>query len=214
MSNKKISNIGASVRQRLLTLARKSNRPFNEVLQYYMIERFIYRLSKSKYKHKLILKGALMFIAWELEEARPTRDIDLLGKTSNKMENIIQIIKDICQIECLEDAAHFLMDTVECIPIQQRNEYQGIRVHFFGELEKTHTRMQIDIGFGDIIFPSPCNLTYPSLLEMPSPSILGYTPESLIAEKVHTMIKLGLVNSRIKDYFDVWFLSQQFPFDG
>jgi predicted nucleotidyltransferase component of viral defense system len=214
MSNKVTIDVGSSIRQRLLNLAHASHRSFNEVLQYYMIERFIYRLSKSSYRHKLILKGALMFVAWNLTETRATRDIDLLGKTSHSIENITQIIRDICLIDCPEDAANFLPETIDCSPIQERNEYHGIRVRFFGELAKARTRMQIDIGFGDSVSPCPQDLYYPTLLEMPQPSIMGYTPESLIAEKVHAMIKLGIINSRIKDYYDVWFLSQQFPFKG
>jgi hypothetical protein len=179
-----------------------------------MIERFIYRLSKSKYRDKLILKGALMFIAWDLAETRATRDIDLLGRTSNTIENITQIVKEICEIDCLEDAANFLTDSVECTEIQKRSEYQGFRVRFFGDLARSRTKMQIDIGFGDIVSPHPQNLEYPTLIGMSSPLILGYTPESVIAEKTHAMMKLGLMSSRIKDYYDVWFLSQQFPFDG
>lgn len=214
MSKKIIKNLGASIRQKLLNLAQQTKRPFNEVLTYYMIERFIHRLSKSPYKSRFVLKGALMFIVWDLSDTRPTRDIDLLGKTHNTAENIKQIIQEICCIECPEDAAIFMTDSVECEPIQEQNEYQGIRAYFNGQLSKAKTRMQIDIGFGDIVFPKPSNVNYPTMLGMTAPAILGYTPETLIAEKTHAMMRHGLRNSRMKDYFDVWMLSNQFVFEG
>jgi hypothetical protein len=214
MGKKIIKDIGESIRQRLLNISQKTKRPFSEVLTYYMIERFIYRLSKSSYKNRFILKGALMFIVWNLSDTRATRDIDLLGKTHNTIENLSQIIKEICRIECLEDAAKFISDSVECELIQEQNEYRGVRAYFNGELAKAKTRMQIDIGFGDIVFPEPSNVNYPTMLGMVSPAILGYTPETLIAEKIHAMVRHGLRNSRMKDYFDVWVLSNQFLFEG
>ncbi len=214
MSKKIIKDMGASIRQKLLNLSQQTKRPFNEVLTYYMIERFIDRLSKSPYKNRFVLKGALMFVVWDLSDTRATRDIDLLGKTQNSVENLTQIIQEICRIECLEDAAIFMADSVECQPIQEQNEYQGIRAYFNGELAKARTRMQIDIGFGDIVFPKPSDVNYPTMLGMTSPAILGYTPETLIAEKTHAMVRHGLRNSRMKDYFDVWVLSNQFVFEG
>lgn len=214
MNEKIIKNAGVSVRQQLLNLARQSERPFAEILQYYMIERFIYRLSKSIYKDKFILKGALMFTAWNLLGKRATRDIDFAAKTHNTLENITSIVEDICQIDCTEDAVIFITKNIKCESIQEQNEYHGIRVAFDGELATARTRMQIDIGFGDIIFPHPSQLEYPTLLNMPSPLILGYPPETVIAEKVHAMMLLGLRNSRLKDYFDIWYLSHQFRFNG
>lgn len=214
MSRKELKNSGASVRQRLLNLARQSQRPFQELLQYYMIERFIARLSKSQYRKRFVLKGALLFVIWELAESRPTRDIDLLGKTKNSVENIASIVKEICSIEDNDDGVEFLLESVECKMIQENNEYKGIRALFYGELAKARARMQIDIGFGDATFPMPTNIEYPTLLDMPTSQILAYAPESLIAEKVHAMVRHGAPGSRIKDYFDVWFLSRQFKFDG
>jgi hypothetical protein len=214
MNEKIIKDLSVSIRQRLLNFAREARRPFDEVLQYYMIERFIYRLSKSPYKNRFILKGALMLVVWNLTDTRTTRDNDFLGITDNNVANVTNIIKEVCEIECSDDAAIFIADSVACESIQEQNEYHGIRVRFYGELAKAHIRMQIDIGFGDVVFPQPIDLQYPTLLGMPSPFILGYTPETLIAEKVHAMVRLGARNSRIKDYFDVWFLSHQFLFDG
>src|SRR5207244_631207 len=107
----------------------------------------------------------------------------------------------------------FLTDELECEAIQEQNEYHGIRVHFFGELAKARAKMQIDIGFGDVVYPDPVSLEYPTILEMPQPIIYGYTPESVIAEKLHAIVRHGSRNSRIKDFYDIWFLSRQFNFD-
>jgi hypothetical protein len=207
-------DLAASVRQRLSNLARESKRPFDEILQYYLIERFLYRLSVSSHKNKLILKGALMFFVWNLTESRATRDIDFLGITSNSQQNIVKVVTEICDILCTEDAVKFFSETVTCERIQEQNEYNGILVRFDGELAKARVRMQMDIGFGDVVYPEPGLLEYPTLLKMTCPVILGYTPETLIAEKVHAMVRFGEINSRIKDYFDVWFLLRQFSFSG
>lgn len=214
MSKKDIKDLGASIQQRLLNLAKESNRPFDEVLQYYMIERFIDRLSQSEYKNRMILKGALMFMVWDLAESRATRDIDFLGRTDNSIENVTKIVSNVCEIGERGDGVVFFPESVECEIIQERNEYSGIRARFNGEIASARTRLQIDIGFGDVVYPGPINLGYPTLLNMSSPQILAYTPESLIAEKMHAIIRHGINGTRIKDYFDVWFLSHQFAFQG
>ncbi len=214
MNKKIIKDVSASIRQRLLNLSVQSKRPFEEVLQYYMIERFIYRLSISPYRDLFILKGALMFHAWELSDSRATRDIDLLGTADNSAENISNIIKDICQIVD-SDGVIYDEGSVQVEVIQEQNSYSGIRAKFNGDIGRARARMQIDIGFGDIVHPEPIKISYPTLLSDASvPNILGYTPETLISEKVHSMVRHGARNSRIKDFFDIWFLSRQFLFDG
>lgn len=207
-------NIAQSIRAKLLNHAKKNNRLFNQVLQYYGIERFLYRLSQSKYKDVLFLKGALLFVIWQAPIHRPTRDIDLLGKTRNSPENLMRICQEICAMPCEEDGIQWQQDTIRLLPTQNQREYQGFRINFKGNLDTAIIHMQIDIGFSDIIFPKPVLLSYPYMLGLPQPQLMGYTPESMIAEKVHTMIVMGELNSRIKDYFDVWFLSRQFEFDG
>lgn len=211
MNNK---NIALSVRTKLLNYSKKHQRPFNEVLQYYGIERFLYRLSSSKYKDILFLKGALLFFVWQISTPRPTRDIDLLGKTSNSSENIMRICHEICAIPCLEDGIHWNSKTIRLYPTQNKNEYEGFRVNFNGTLDTAVIHMQIDIGFSDVVYPKPELLDYPCILNMPSPKVISYTPESMLAEKAHSIITLGELNSRIKDYFDIWFLSRQFEFEG
>lgn len=213
MTTSKPKNISASVRQRLFNLAQTSTRPFQEILQYYMMERFIDRFSRSSYKNKFILKGGLMFSIWNLSASRPTRDIDFSGITSNNPKNIHKIITNICQINS-NDGVAFLDKTIECEPIQEQNEYTGIRSTFLAELDKSKIKMQIDIGFGDIIYPDPIAFEYPTLLDMPSPRVKGYTPETLISENLHTMFRHGIANSRMKDIYDIWLLSRQFTFSG
>ena len=211
MNNK---NTAKSVKQKLLNKSKKENIRFNDVLLYYGIERFLYRLSISRHKHSLFLKGALMFLVWKVPGPRPTRDIDFLGQTNNSLENLSNICREICETNCEEDGIQWLPTTIDTVIIQNQKAYSGVRITFRGKLDTAIIPMQIDVSFIDIIYPKPLKLDYPTLLNMPKPQLLGYTPESVIAEKVHTMLDLGKLNSRMKDYFDVWFLSQQFEFDG
>ena len=210
----KTKNIAASVHQRLLNKSRESSRPFNELLQHFAIERFIYRLSKSPHADRFILKGALMFAAWIGSISRPTMDIDLLGKIENNLELIRTVIKDACTMEVENDGIIFHKDTVTAISITEDAAYKGARVMLRGNLGKIKIFLRIDIGFGDVIIPGPIKVKYPVLLDYPPPELDGYTMESTVAEKFQAMVKLGLLNSRMKDFYDIWFLSQMFNFKG
>lgn len=211
-------NIAASVRQRLLNRARNDKRPFSELLQYYAMERFLYRLSQSGHAERFILKGALMFGVWRSPQAstrfRPTMDIDMLGRTSNEMDSIIAQIKDIISTDTEPDGLIFDPDTIRAERITEDADYRGIRVRFTGGLDTVRIHMQVDIGFGDIVHPEPMEFELPTMLDSPVPRLLCYSRESVIAEKFEAMLKLGLLNSRMKDFFDIWFLSRQFDFDG
>jgi hypothetical protein len=211
---KAIRNIAASVHQRLLSKARESSRPFNELLQHFAIERFIYRLSRSPHADRFILKGALMFSVWSGQEPRPTMDIDLLGRIDNSLEVIVAFIKDACEMEVSEDGLSFNAETVTAARITEEAEYEGVRVRVRGGLGKVRVSLQIDIGFGDVIVPGPVKVTYPALLDFPAPELNGYTMESTIAEKFQAMVKLGILNSRMKDFYDLWRLSRTFNFRG
>lgn len=206
-------NIGASIRQRLLNKAREDKRPFNELLQYYAMERFLYRLSISQYKDRFILKGALMLRVWDSPQVRPTMDIDLLGRTSNEEARIAAQIGEILTVEVEPDGLDFLVDSIHTETITEEADYKGIRVLFKGFLDTARINMQLDIGFGDIILPEPKRLTFPVILDSPSPILLCYSKESAIAEKFHAIVKLGMINSRMKDFYDIWLLSRQFTFD-
>ena len=211
---KGIINIAASVHQRLLNKAKESSRPFNELLQYFAIERFIYRLSKSPHKDQFILKGALMFSAWCGPASRPTMDIDLLGKIDNRLETITDAMKDACLIDVETDGISFNAKTVEAIRITEDAEYEGVRVRVHGSLGNACVSIQIDIGFGDVIVPNAVTVSYPAILDFPAPELKGYTMESTIAEKFQAMVKLGVLNSRMKDFYDIWVLSRTFDFKG
>lgn len=209
-----LMNIAASVHQRLLDKAKKSSRPFNEFLQHFAIERFIYRLSKSNYSENFILKGALMFSAWGGSGSRPTMDIDLLGKIDNNIDVILVAMKTACEMDVEADGISFNSETVTAERIIEDAEYQGVRVRVQGNLGNARITLQIDIGFGDIIVPGPNKIVYPVLLEFPAPELNGYTMESTIAEKFHAMVRLGILNSRMKDFYDIWMLSHAFDFKG
>lgn len=207
MTNLSIKNISASVKRRLLNLAREQKRPFQEFLQYYAMERFLFRLSESSYKDRFILKGALLFKVWEITHSRTTLDIDVLAKTSNSLDHVISIVQHLCMFTpSVDDGIQFLADSIHGQVMQLQREYEGVRIRFQGSMDSARIPMQIDIGFGDIVTPSPDEITYPTLLDFPPPTLKAYPPQTVIAEKIHTMVEKGDSNSRIKDYYDVWLL--------
>lgn len=206
-------NISASVRQRLLNRSKADKRSFNELLQYYAMERFLYRLSLSEHAQHYILKGALMLRTWNSAEFRPTMDIDLLGETSNEEGNITSQIRDILAVQVEPDGLIFDTDSIQMEQITDDADYEGIRVRFRGALGTAKISMQIDIGFGDIVYPRPEKTELSCMLDSPAPSLLCYSRESAIAEKFEAMIKLGKLNSRMKDFYDIWLLSRQFQFE-
>ncbi len=206
--------MAASVRQRLLNMARETGRPFNEVLQYFAIVRFLYRLSRSPYADGFVLKGALLLTVWEAPLTRPTLDIDLLGRIDNRIDTIVRVTGEICRQEVEPDGIAFDIATIEAERIAEDADYEGIRVRFRGSLGTARIVMQLDIGFGDIVIPSPEPTNYPTLLDFPSPHLRGYSRESTIAEKFEAMVKLGILNSRMKDFFDLWLILRQFDFNG
>lgn len=207
-------NISASVRARLLNIARKENRPFGELLQYYSMERFLYRLSISRHSDRFILKGALMLRAWQSPVIRPTMDIDMLGRTDRSEQNIIRQIQEILSTEVAPDGLAFEPDSIKTEPITEDSDYAGLRIRFCGFLGSARVNIQIDIGFGDALYPEPEKLSLPTVLGDKPPMLLCYSRESAIAEKFEAMIKLGFLNSRMKDFYDIWLLSQQFQFIG
>ncbi len=208
-------NVGASVRQRLLNKARETGRPFSELLQYFAMERFLYRLSESEHADKFVLKGALMLTAWNAPLLRPTMDIDLLGRTGNDIGSIAAIVRQICagHVEP-DDGIVFDPATVQGERIAEAAEYEGVRVRFHATLDAARIQMQLDIGFGDAVVPAAVPTIYPTILDLPAPHLMAYSRETAIAEKFEAMVKLGELNSRMKDFFDIWLLSRSFDFDG
>lgn len=212
--NKEKKNLAESVLQRLKNHAKSTRRRTDELLRYYAIERFLYRLSLSQHSDKFFLKGGLMLKAWAISNHRATLDIDLLGKTNNSIQNLKEIINDISRNEVVADGIYYETTSLKLSEMQVNGEYHGIRALFNANMHSAKIPMQLDIGFSDIIFPEPIVIAYPTILEFPPPKLHGYTPESVIAEKFEAMMKLSLVNTRMKDFFDIWILSQQLIFNG
>ncbi|MDD5089426.1 MAG: nucleotidyl transferase AbiEii/AbiGii toxin family protein [Candidatus Wallbacteria bacterium] len=177
------------------------------------MERFLYRLSVSPHRDCFVLKGALMLQIWKLGPTRPTMDIDLLGRTDNNLENIMTTIKEICSSPVEPDGLDFDSNSVTAENITANMEYVGVRVKLLARLSNVRIHMQIDIGFGDTIIPCDQMFDYPTLLDYPSPRIHGYSRESTIAEKFHAMVQHGRLNSRMKDFYDTWFLTQNLDFE-
>lgn len=207
-------NISASVRQPLLNRAKSDRRPFNELLQYYAMERFLYRLSQSVHVDRFILKGALMLRVWRSPKLRPTMDIDMLGITSNQEVDIAAQVQDILTVDVETDGLAFDPASIEAERITEDADYEGTRIRFLGVLGSARINMQIDIGFGDIVYPEPKKSDLPTMLNSPAPRLLCYSRESSIAEKFEAMVTFGMLNSRMKDFYDIWLLSRQFDFDG
>ena len=208
------SNIPASIRHRLRNKAREEGRTPDELLQLFAMERFLYRLGCSKHRERFVLKGALALLTWNAEQTRTTRDIDLLGFAENSPENMGQIVAEVCgtAVEA-EDGLVFDPATIRAVRIKEGAEYEGVRITFTGLLGETRIPMHIDIGFNDVVTPRPEPLDYPVLLDHPAPQLKGYTRESVIAEKLEAMEKLGTLNSRMKDFYDIWMLAGHFRFD-
>lgn len=209
-----VKNMAASIRTRLLNKSRTEKRSFNELLQYYAMERFLYRLSKSAHVEHFILKGALMLRVWNAPEARPTMDIDMLGKTDNSQEAIAKQVEEILASAVDDDGLKFDAASIQTETITKDADYQGVRVRFTGDLHGAKIKMQLDIGFGDALVPEATRADFPILLDHPAPNILCYSKESAIAEKFEAMVKLGELNSRMKDFYDIWLLARQFNFES
>lgn len=209
-----IKNIEASIKAKLKNKSKELNRPFVEILHYYGMERFLYRLSKSKYADKFILKGALLFTVWNVPERRTTLDIDFLARFNNEVTAIETVIKDVCHIEVSPDGLKFDPQTVEGRKIKEDADYEGVRIKLIGFLNRAQIPIQIDFGFGDIVHPRTKIIDYPVILDLPRPHLNGYPQESVISEKFEAMIKLGALNSRMKDYYDLWLMIRQLEFKG
>ncbi len=214
MTKTPLKNIAASVRQRLLNKSRSDVRPFQEIVQYYAMERFLYRLAQSQHANRFILKGALLLQIWQMPEIRSTMDIDLLGRTNNDVSLLISNITDILSVDIDPDGLSFFPENITAERITEDKEYKGLRIWFPAKLDTMKLNMQVDIGFGDIIYPRPEKSEIPTMLESPAPLLLCYSRESMISEKFEAMLKLRELNSRMKDFYDIWLLSRHFGFEG
>ena len=214
MSPPRKQNIGHSVFQRLLNYAKHRGEDFNLTLLRYGVERLLYRLSISPYAGEFILKGASLFLVWKGRGYRVTKDTDLLGFGIADTDRISSVFREICRLPCEEDGMLFLSDTVRAVPIREEQEYDGIRVTLTGVLHQARISLQVDIGFGDVITPAPERIEFPTILGAPAPQLRAYPRYTVVAEKFEAMVRLGMANSRMKDFYDVWLLSRLFEFDG
>lgn len=207
--------LARSVQVRLARHAKDIGVDPNLVLTRYTVERFLYRLSRSPHAEQFVLKGALLLLVWLGETLRPTRDADLLGFGELSDDALLKIFRDICTIEVEPDAATFLPDSVRVEPIREEDAYGGRRVTLQGRVGAARLTVQVDIGIGDAVTPAPQWLEYPSLLEdLPRPRLRAYPRETVVAEKLHAMVLLGVRNSRMKDYFDVRALLREEEMDA
>lgn len=207
-------NVAASVRERLYQLAARRNEDFALILTRYALERLLYRLSLSEHRDRLILKGAMLFHAWTESPHRPTRDLDLLGFGEPSQDRCREMLREICTIPDAGDGLTFALDYLAAEAIKEDDIYHGVRIRLTANLAQARIPIQIDIGFGDFVSPAPIDIDYPTLLEMPVPRIRAYSMESVVAEKIEAMVSLGLLNSRMKDFYDVWFLARTFEFQS
>ena len=207
-------NVAASVRQRLRNLAQQRGEDLQYVLVRYGLERFLYRLSRSEAKDRFVLKGAALFAMWSEQPHRATRDIDLLGFGDNSIPKMEQVFRQLCEVDVEDDGMSFLADSVRGQVISPEEEYEGLRMTLTALLERARIRIQVDIGFGDAVTPQPAVIDYPVLLDFPAPTLSAYPRETVVAEKFQAMVELGIGNSRMKDFFDLWVIGRELAFDG
>lgn len=197
-------DLAASVRARLLNLAKAESSDFNGVLVRYALERLLYRISRSTHAPNFLLKGALLFTLWYDMPHRPTRDMDLLGFGASDLVSLEQTFRQITSIEA-DDGMVFDPNSVSAQEIRKDAGYAGARIVLTGELARARCKVQVDIGFGDAVTPGPVSATYPVLInDFPAPQLGTYPIYSVIAEKLHAIALLGMANSRMKDYLDLW----------
>lgn len=214
MSQGKQSPLSISVKDRLLNISKKRRDDFNFTLVQYAIERFLYRLSQSPHADQFILKGATLFAVWSGELHRPTRDLDFLGFGPSDNDSLRQLFSSICETSVPDDGLIFDARTIQVGDIREDQEYGGKRISFRGHLGTAAIPMKIDVGFGDVITPETNMSSYPALLPFPQPQLRTYPKETVVAEKLHAMAILGMANSRMKDFFDLWTISRLFQFEG
>ncbi len=206
-------DIGASVRARLLDLAREKGHAFDLLLTRYAAERLLYRLSTTPHRDRFVLKGAMLMTTWFDAPHRPTRDVDFLGYGDSTPESVLAVFREICAIEG-GDGLIFDVDALRVELIREELEYGGLRMRTTARLAGARITVVIDIGFGDAIEPGVEEINLPALLDFPEPRLRAYARETVVAEKFQAMVMLGLANSRMKDYYDIWMLSRSYDFDA
>lgn len=205
-------NIVASIKARLMNVSRAKGTPFDVTLIQYTLERILYRLSVSPHRNRFILKGGMLLTTWIDDDARFTRDLDLLGHGEASEDAIRGVFADLFAISA-EDGLKFQTGDVAVTPIREEMEYGGFRLKTVAMLDRTRIPVTIDVGYGDVVTPAARDIDYPVLLDMPLPHIRSYPPETVVAEKFQAIVTLGMANTRMKDYYDLWILGKTTEFD-
>lgn len=210
-----IKNYGKSIRARLLNVAKQEEVFYQTILTRYFQERLLYRISQTRFRENFYLKGGALMYAYERFAARPTLDIDFLGThISNDGERIAEAFREICSVDCKEDGVQFDSDKIVTQNITEFKDYHGVRLSIPVTMDTIAQVLTMDVGFGDVVTPHPVALDYPLLLEgLPETSILAYSTETVIAEKMHAIIDLADQSSRMKDYYDIHHLLTSFQYD-
>ncbi len=206
--------VAQSIHDRLRGVAAERKEDFNALLSRYTVERFLYRLTRTRHGKRFVLKGAMLFTLWLNRLHRPTRDLDLLGSGEITTETLRAIFADVCQARVQADGLEFDPASITAQEIRENQVYQGLRARVRGRLGNARVDVQIDVGIGDAITPEPIDTDYPTLLDLPAPHLKAYPSETVVAEKLDAMVQLGLRNSRMKDFFDIWLLAGNLDFDG
>lgn len=208
-------NVAASVRQRLLNRARALGTDYNQLLVRYAIERFLYRLATSPHRGTFVLKGAMLFAVWDGSPHRPTQDLDLLGFGERSENRLVDLFREVCSLPVEDDGLRLDPASVRAEEIRPNDDYGGIRVTVTGDVGGAVVRVRIDVGFGDAVTPAAIDAEYPAILDgLPRASLRVYPRETVVAEKLEAIAKLGMLNTRFKDYYDLYYLSHAFEIDG
>lgn len=207
-------DLGASVRARLLLIARERSEDFQLLLLRYANERLLFRLAASKHAQGFVLKGAALFTIWTGKPHRATRDLDFLSFGDSTPEQVLAAFTEVLEVDVPGDGVSFDLATLTAGLIREHLHYGGVRVELVARVANAQVRLQIDVGFGDAITPEASVVAFPTLLDFPAPYLRAYPRETVVAEKLEAMVQLGIANSRMKDFYDVAVLARDFDFDG
>ena len=214
MSPERPRNLAASVRQRLLNRARERREDFNYLLTRFANERLLFRLAESGHRDQFVLKGATLFELWHGAVHRATRDVDLLGSGEPAVERMQATFRELCVLAVEPDGLQFLDESVRAERIRDRQAHGGVRVRLDADLDGARIAIQVDIGFGDAVTPGVVEAEFPTLLDFPAPRLRAYPRETVVAEKFEAVVRLGIANTRMKDFYDLWVIATTFEFSG
>lgn len=212
MTKKKVTNVPASIRDRLFRQSLAAQEPFQQVLERFATDRLLYRMSASRHRDSFVVKGAFLLTAWGGNMYRPSRDLDFQGYGDNALEHVRRVFQEVARFPAPTDGLLFDADAIVIERILEEEEYQGVRLRIPVHLADAKIVVRVDVGFGDVISPAPLEITFPAMLYQPPAHMRGYPPETVIAQKFHAMVKLERRNGRMRDFRDVWSLARNRAF--